>query len=111
MTQTGFNDTIFPIFSYLNHFMILILIHLTTDLFPEMFTSIDPNNPDGPVQADIIMSCTPGLNIVPVRRRNLLNTLSTIEFEGNHIYNLKSRLLLQVSDYSNCKATPILSIR
>ena len=110
MTQTGFNNTIFPIFVLFESFYDPDSNPktLTTDLFPEMFTSVDSNNPNGSVKADIIMSCTPGVNIMVVRRRNLLNSLSTqIQFEGNkNIRN--SRLLLQVSDYSNCKATPIL---
>eukprot|EP00486_Rosalina_sp_Unknown_P014930 CAMPEP_0201596210 /NCGR_PEP_ID=MMETSP0190_2-20130828/192967_1 /ASSEMBLY_ACC=CAM_ASM_000263 /TAXON_ID=37353 /ORGANISM="Rosalina sp." /LENGTH=861 /DNA_ID=CAMNT_0048056477 /DNA_START=67 /DNA_END=2652 /DNA_ORIENTATION=- len=105
MSQTGFGNTIFPIFVLFESFFDPDSNPktLTTDLFPEMFAPVDTNNPDGPVQADIIMSCTPGVNIIPIRRRLSLQTQLQFEEEYKQL-----RRLLQVNDYSNCKATPIL---
>ena len=99
MTQTGFGSESFPIFVLFESFYDPDSNPptLTTDLFPEMF-SLDGN---GGVKADIIMSCTPGENIVPVRRRLLSQFQTQWQFEN-------ARRLLQTNDYSNCKATPIL---
>lgn len=95
ITQTEFGNTIFPIFELFESIYDPNSNTLTTDLFPEMFT---PELNGNGVTADIIMSCTPGINITPIRRR-----LSQLQTQWQF-----ARRLLQTNDFSNCKATPIL---